>query len=107
VWYHHFGWRAGRDFDLLHVAGIGATVSGQVLSHRHTSLLARLRVPVELGGGNPTGDRLRLDSLICQLADPTGPDMLILGLWGGVFTGRQLAIEPQPNTDDLQARLSF
>src|SRR6478672_9492347 len=30
VWYHHFGWRVGRDFDQLIIAGIGASVVGQV-----------------------------------------------------------------------------
>jgi hypothetical protein len=107
VWKNDFGWQAGQHFDELSVAGIGTTLTGQVLNYRYSCRLARLRVPVELAGSNLKSDRLRLDSLICQLADPSGPQMLILGLWGGVFTGRQLAVEQQPNSDDLQARLSF
>jgi hypothetical protein len=107
LWYHHFGWRAGRDFDPLSVTGVGATVRGQVLGHRFTSLLARLRVPVELGGSNPSGDRLRLDSLVCQLADTGGPSFIVLGLWGGAFTGRRLVVEQEPNSDDLHAQLEF
>jgi hypothetical protein len=107
VWKNDFAWQAGRDFDEISIAGIGTTLTGQVLHHRYTCRLARLRVPAELAGSNLKGDRLRIDSLVCQLAGQGGPPYIILGLWGGGFTGRQLAIEPQPNTDDLQARLSF
>ena len=32
---------------------------------------------------------------------------LLLGLWGGVFVGRKLAVDPQPNSDDIAARLEF
>jgi hypothetical protein len=64
-------------------------------------------VPVELAGRDLKGDQLRLDSLVCQLAEAGGPPFTILGLWGGAFVGRQLAVELQPNSDDLAARLSF
>lgn len=107
VWYHDFGWRAGRDFDELTIAGVGTTLQGQVLGHRFTCRLARLRVGVELAGRDPKGDRLRLDSLVCQLADPGGPSFILLGLWGGAFAGRRLAVETQPGTDDLTARMEF
>jgi hypothetical protein len=107
LWYHQFGWRAGRDFDELSVAGIGTTLTGQVLGYRYSCRLARLRVPVELAGRDPKGDRLRLDALVCQLADIGGPPFTILGLWGGAFTGRRLAVETQTNSDDLFARLEF
>jgi len=105
-WYHQFGWRAGRDYDELTVAGV-ASPTGQVLGHRFACRLARLRVAVELAGRDPKVDRLRLDSLVCQLADAGGPPFIILGLWGGVFTGRRLVVEPQPGSDDLAARLEF
>ncbi|QJW95909.1 hypothetical protein [Frigoriglobus tundricola] len=62
---------------------------------------------VELAGRDPKGDRLRLDSLVCQLADISGPPFVLLGLWGGALTGRRLAIEPRSNSDDLDARLEF
>jgi hypothetical protein len=106
LWSGQFNWRAGRDFDELSVSGI-ASLTGQVLGYRYPCRLARLRVPVELAGRDLKGDRLRLDSLVCQLADATGPPFIILGLWGGAFTGRRLAVDPQPNSDDLQARLEF
>lgn len=106
LWYHQFGWRAGRDFDELTVAGVSA-LTGQVLGHRFSCRLARLRVAVELAGRDPKGDRLRLDSLVCQLADTGGPPFVILGLWGGAFTGRRLAVEPLPGSDELTARLEF
>jgi hypothetical protein len=106
-WHNRFGWRAGRDFDELSVAGIGSTLQGQVLGHRFTCKLAQLRCPIELVGMNLAGDRLRLDSLVCQLADPGGPAFIILGLWGGAFTGRRLVVESQPNSDELQARLEY
>jgi hypothetical protein len=107
LWYHPFGWRVGRDFDELSVAGIGTTLQGQVLGYRYSCRLARLRVPVELAGRDPKGARLRLDALVCQLADTGGPPFVLLGLWGGALTGRRLAIEPQPDSDDLVARLDF
>jgi hypothetical protein len=107
LWHQRFGWRAGRDFDELSVAGVGNTLQGQVLGHRFACRLARLRVGVELAGRDPKGDRLRLDSLVCQLADPGGPPYIILGLWGGMFAGRRLSVGTQPGTDDLTARLEF
>ena len=62
---------------------------------------------VELAGRDPKGDRLRLDSLVCQLADAGGPPFVLLGLWGGALTGRRLAVEQMTNSDDLHARLEF
>lgn len=106
VWYHDFGWRAGRDHDELNVAGV-ASLTGQVLGHRFACRLARLKVAVELSGADLKAARLRLDSLVCQLAEAGGPPFIILGLWGGVFTGRRLAVEAQPGGDDLVARLEF
>jgi hypothetical protein len=106
-WHNRFGWRVGRDFDELSVAGIGTVLTVQVLGHQVSCRLARLRVPIELAGSNLAGNRLRLDSLVCQLADPSPLSFIILGLWGGAFTGRRLVVEPQPNSDDLQARLEF
>ncbi len=107
IWSNQFRWQAGRDYDELSVAGIGTALTGQVLGSRYSCRLARLRVPVELAGRDPKGDRLRLDALVCQLADAGGPPLILLGLWGGAFTGRRLAVEPQPNSDDLHARLEF
>lgn len=107
LWHHQFKWQAAQHFDELSVANLGTTLTGQLLGYRYSCRLARLRVPVELAGRDPKGDRLRLDSLICQLAEQGGPPYIILGLWGGVFAGRRLVVEPQPNSDDLQARLEF
>jgi hypothetical protein len=95
LWNHQFRWQAGRDYDELSVAGVGTVQQGQVLGHR------------ELAGRNPRGDRLRLDGLVCQLADRGSPPYVILGLWGGVFEGRRLAVERLPASDDLAARLEF
>lgn len=106
LWHDTFRWQAGRDFDELAVAGAPA-LTGRVLGHRFAVRLARLRSAVELAGRDPRGDRLRLDSLVCQLADASGPPYTILGLWGGVFTGRRLAIEAEPGGDDLVTRLEF
>jgi hypothetical protein len=107
VWYQDFGWRAGRDFDELSVASIGSVLHGNVLGHRFSFRLARLRVSIELAGRDPRGDRLRLDSLVCQLAEPGGPPYILLGLWGGAFTGRRLAIDDQAGSDELAAKLEF
>jgi hypothetical protein len=107
LWHTRFNWRAGRDFDELTVAGLTAPLTGQVLGHRFGCKLARLRVPVELAGADPKGDRLRLDALVCQLAETGGPPFIVLGLWGGPFTGRRLAVEPHPHSDELLARLEF
>lgn len=106
LWDFHFHWQAGRDYDELTVAGVG-TLTGRVLHHHYSLRLARLRVPIELAGRDPKGDRLRLDSLVCQLADTGGPPFTLLGLWGGPFAGRKLAVEPQSSSDDLYARLEF
>lgn len=78
-----------------------------MLHHHYSLRLARLRVPVELAGRDPKGDRLQIDSLVCQLADAGGPPFTLLGLWGGTLTGRKLAVDPQPNSDDLTASLEF
>jgi hypothetical protein len=107
LWNQQFRWQAGRDYDELPVAGVGPVLQGQVLGYRYSCRLARLRVGVELAGRDPKGDRLRLDSLVCQLADAGGPPYVILGLWGGPLVGRRLAVEPQPGADDLTARLEF
>jgi hypothetical protein len=107
MWHDWFGWRAGREFDELTIAGVSAPLTAQILGHQFPSKLARLRVPVELCGRNLAGDRLRLDSLVCLLAESGGPAFIILGLWGGAFTGRRLTVESKPNSDDLQARLDF
>ncbi len=107
LWHHQFKWQVGRDYDELSVAGIGSTLTGQVLGYRYSFRLARLRVPVELAGRDPKGERLRLDSLVCQLAEAGGPPFVLLGLWGGAFTSRRLAVEPLPNSDDISARLEF
>jgi hypothetical protein len=107
VWKNDFNWQAGRDYDELSVAGLGTALTGQVLGYRYPCRLARLRVPVEFAGRDLKGDRFRIDSLVCQLADQSGPPYIILGLWGGPFVGRRLAVEPQLNSDDLQARWEF
>jgi hypothetical protein len=50
---------------------------------------------------------LRIDALVCQLADTGGPPFTLIGLWGGTLTGRKLAVDAQPNSDDLTAKLEF
>jgi|SRR5581483_859043 len=106
IWDHQFRWQAGRDYDELSVAGVGATFRGQVLGLRYSCRLARLRVAVELAGQDAKAPRLRLDNVVCQLADSGGLQFVILGLWGGPLVGRRLAVEPRP-ADDLAARLEF
>lgn len=105
LWSGKFGWRAGRDYDELPVAA--ANLHGHVAGRRYSFTLARLRVPVELAGRDLRGDRLRLDGLVCQLADPAGPPLTLLGLWGGAFVGRKLAVDPDPAGDDLTAALDW
>jgi len=107
VWHDHFHWQPGRDYDELTIAGVGTTLQGQVLNHSFVCRLARLRVPVELSGTNLRGDRLKLDSLICQLADPGSMPYILLGLWGGPFVGSSLSVRRKPGGDDLEARLEF
>jgi hypothetical protein len=105
VWAHDYGWQVGRDFDELSVPGL--SLSGQVLQYRYSFRLARLRMPIVLSGKSLTGDRLQLDSLVCQFATPGGPPFIILGLWGGAFTNRRLVIDEEPGGDDLLARLEW
>lgn len=105
LWNHHFGWRAGRDYDELPVTA--ANPHGHVAGRRYGFTLARLRVPVELAGRDPRGDRLRLDALVCQLADPAGPPLTLLGLWGGALVGRRLGVDATPAGDDLTAALHW
>ncbi len=107
IWHGSFHWQSGRDYDELSVAGYGTTFRGQVLSARYAFRLARLRVPVDLAGHDLNAPRLRLDDLVCQLADPGGPPFIILGLWGGPLVGRKLAVETAPGSDDLLARLEW
>jgi hypothetical protein len=85
----------------------GVLARGQVLQYRYSFRLARLRVPVVLLGMDLKGDRLTLDSLVCQLADPGGPPFIILGLWGGALTNRRLVIDEEPGGDDVLARLEW
>ena len=107
VWHHEFHWQAGRDYEELFVAGVGSTLRGQVLDHTYPCRLAQLKVPIELAGGDLKAERLRIDSLVCLLADPGGPSFIILGLWGGVFEGRRLSVDRLPGSDDLAARLDW
>lgn len=106
VWYEKFGWRDGRDYHALNSAGISG-LKGQVLEYHCSFQLAQLRVPVELAGKDLRAKRLRIDSLVCQLADPGGPPFVILGLWGGVFEGHRLAIDRLQGSDDLRASLEW
>jgi hypothetical protein len=106
VWHDKYHWRAGRDYWELNVANAKG-LKGQILEHRYSFQLAKLRAPVELAGKDLKAKRLRIDSLICQLADPSGPPFVILGLWGGVFEGRRLAFDRLPGSDDLQATLEW
>jgi hypothetical protein len=107
LWNGQFRWQPGRDFDEMSIAGVGSVLRGRVLGRRYSCRLARLRVPVELAGRNPRGDRLRLDSFVCQLAESGGPPAVILGLWGGIFEERRLQIQRQPNSDDVAAQLEW
>jgi hypothetical protein len=107
VWHDRFSWKAGRDYDELSIAGIWKTLHGQVLNRIYACRLARLRVTVELSGKNLKGDRMKLDSPICQLADPGSMPYILLGLWGGPFVGSSLIVQRKPGGDDLDARLEF
>src|SRR6185437_5440651 len=97
IWTGKYGWKAGEDFEVLNVRGM-SSLSGQVLGHRYSFRFARLRVPLELAGKNLKSKRLRIDSLVCQLADPSSLPFFIIGLWGGVFEGRSLVVERLPRS---------
>ncbi len=60
-----------------------APLVGQTLGFRYSFRLARLRVPIFLAGRDLAGPRLQIDSLVTQLAEPGGPPVILLGLWGG------------------------
>jgi hypothetical protein len=107
IWHDTFHWQAGRDYDELSIAGIGKTLQGQVLNHTYTCRLARLRRTIELSGTNLKGDRLKLDTLVCQLADSGKTPYILLGLWGGAFDNSRLVINRKPGGDDLEAQLEF
>jgi hypothetical protein len=102
VWAGDFGWREGRDFDVLPVAG-NPPLIGQALSYRYAFRLARLRVTITLAGRGLSGPRLQVDSLVTQLAEPGGPPFILLGLWGGVLDGRRLAFGTAPDGDPSAA----
>lgn len=102
VWSAHYNWREGRDFDILPVAG-DPPLTGQLLSHRYSFRLARLRIPIFLAGKDLTGPRLQIDSLVTQLAEPGGPPFILLGLWGGVLDDRKLAFGTAPDGDPSAA----
>jgi len=106
IWSGKYRWKAGRDFEVLNALGTAA-FSGQVLEHRYTFHFVRLRVPIELAGKNLKAKRLRINSLVCQLADPTGLHFIILGLWGGVFEGHSLRVERVPRSNDIRALLRW
>lgn len=107
-WRDRFGWVEGRHFESCHIAGVGRVLGGRLLAQSFRVRLVRLAVPVELAG--KSGDRLRLDHLIAQLAEPAtprdDPKFAVLGLFGGVFEDRRLAVERSP-ADDLTARLEW
>lgn len=109
VWRDRFGWVEGRHFESCNIAGVGSVIGSQLLAQSFRVRLVRLMVPVELAGRS--GDRLRLEHLIAQLVEPAtprdDPRSTILGLWGGVFENRRLAIERTASTDDLTARLEW
>jgi hypothetical protein len=107
LWSHQFHWHPGRDFEEISTAGVGSALRSQVLGHRYSCRLALLRVPVEPAGLNLKSPRLRVNSLICLLAEPGGSPAINLGLWGGVFEGRRLQVQRQPNSDDLAAQLEW
>jgi hypothetical protein len=103
-WRDRFGWQEGRHFESCHIASVGPLIGGQLLNQSFRVRLVRLLVPVELAG--KSGDRLRIERLITQLAEPTtprdDPKVAVLGLFGGVFDGRKLAVDRTP-ADDLAA----
>lgn len=106
LWNEQFKWRIGRDYDELPTPDIGP-LRGQVANNTYQFRPVRLRVPIELAGRSLGGDRLRLEGLVCQLADRDGPGFTLLGLWGGVLDNRKLVVERPPDCDDLRAFLHF
>jgi len=78
VWHTCFGWQSGLHYDELSIAGVSKSLKAQVLTYSFNCRLARLRVPVELFGMNLRGDRLKLDSMVCQLADPGSMPYILL-----------------------------
>jgi hypothetical protein len=108
VWRDRFGWVERRHFESCHIAGVGPLMGGQLLDKSFRVRLVRLLVPVELAGRG--GDRLRIERLIAQLAEPNtvadDPKFAILGLFGGAFEGRKLAVDRSP-ADDLTARMEW
>jgi hypothetical protein len=106
IWSGRYRWKEGQDFEVLNVQGM-SVLSGQVLGHRYTFRFVRLRVPIELAGKNLRAKRLRINSLICQLADPSTLPFFIIGLWGGIFEGRSLVVERLPQSNDIRALLRW
>jgi hypothetical protein len=108
VWRDRYAWQEGRHFESCHIAGVGPFLGSRLVNHSFRVRLVRLKVPVELAGRS--GDRLKLDHLIAQLAEPTtprdDPKFAVLGLFGGVFESRRLAVD-HTTADDLTARLEW
>ena len=108
LWRDQLNWQEGRHFESCHLAGAGPFLTSQLLNQSFRVRLVRLLVPVELAGRG--GDRLRVERLIAQLAEPAtvadDPKFAVLGLFGGVFEGRKLALDRQAS-DDLAARLEW
>jgi hypothetical protein len=109
VWRDRFGWVEGRHFESCHLTNAGPFLTSQLLDRSFRVRLVRLTVPVELAGRS--GDRLRVNPLIAQLAEPAtardDPKFAILGLFGGVFENRRLAVERPQAADHLTARLEW
>jgi hypothetical protein len=108
LWRDQMNWQEGRHFETCRIAGLGPLMGGRLLDRSFRVRLVRLTVPVELAGRS--GDRLRIERPIAQLAEPNtvadDPKFAILGLFGGVFEGRRLAVERSP-LDDLTARMEW
>jgi hypothetical protein len=108
VWKKAFRFEKGKHFEVCGIANLGERMRSQLLGSSLTCRVVRLKVPVVLAGTPHTPENLlRVERLVAQLSDTDEPKEMLLGLWGGVFEGRRLAVDHAATADDIAARFDW
>lgn len=102
--------REGTDFEWLPFEAGYQPPVGQTVGWRYTFRMARFLVPLTLMDYSTEVERA---GLIAQFADSDPParrgqalPLIIVGLWGGILEGSQLAITRDPTTGQVAGELA-